>query len=155
MVEIVDLMPTAIELFGAYSIYLLARCFTLRYVAASSSSVRVFYSTRMYGVYLFFGASFDLFCRKKRRKACLSSSELRWMTILYYTVLYYTVLNYLAVCRYVSILYYATPRGWWWWNLGIGATLPDLGELEGASFLPLLIQPTLAPTLWKNATFTQ
>ena len=32
MVEIVDLMPTAIELFGAYSMYLLARYVTLRYV---------------------------------------------------------------------------------------------------------------------------
>ena len=37
----------------------------------------------------------------------------------------------------------------------IGATLPDLAQLEGHSFLPLLLQPSLAPSLWKNATFTQ
>jgi iduronate 2-sulfatase len=37
----------------------------------------------------------------------------------------------------------------------IGPTLPDLQQLEGTSFMPLLIQPTLAPSLWKNATFTQ
>ena len=37
----------------------------------------------------------------------------------------------------------------------IGNTLPDFAQLEGHSFLPLLLQPTLAPSLWKNATFTQ
>ena len=38
---------------------------------------------------------------------------------------------------------------------GIGPTVPDLAELEGTSLLPLLLQPTLAPSLWTNATFTQ
>ena len=37
---------------------------------------------------------------------------------------------------------------------GIGPTVPDLAELEGTSLLPLLLQPTLAPGLWTNATFT-
>ena len=39
--------------------------------------------------------------------------------------------------------------------MDIGATLPDLAQLEGTSFLPLLLQPSLVPALWKNATFTQ
>jgi hypothetical protein len=37
----------------------------------------------------------------------------------------------------------------------LGNTLPDLAQLEGHSFLPLLLQPSLNPNLWKNATFTQ
>ena len=37
----------------------------------------------------------------------------------------------------------------------IGDAVPDLLELEGTSFLPLLVRPTLAPSLWKNASFTQ
>lgn len=39
--------------------------------------------------------------------------------------------------------------------LGIAHTVPDLATLEGTSFLPLLLQPTITPSLWKNATFTQ
>jgi iduronate 2-sulfatase len=38
--------------------------------------------------------------------------------------------------------------------MGIRAATPDYDQLEGTSFLPLLLRPTLAPSLWKNATFT-
>ena len=38
---------------------------------------------------------------------------------------------------------------------GISHTVHDLAQLEGTSFMPLLLNPTVPKTQWKSAAFTQ
>jgi len=98
MVEIVDLMPTAIELFGAYSMYLLARYVTLRYVTLRCCVIVV----RLCFLFYSYVRSLSLFwciiefvLEEEKKK---SVSVVFRIEMDDYTVLYYTVLNYLAVC---------------------------------------------------------
>lgn len=39
--------------------------------------------------------------------------------------------------------------------MGLTSSVPDFGDLEGTSFLPLLDSPEISPESWKTAAFTQ